>query len=183
MIKWITGIFLVHMIFFFHCSQKINFIREISGENIPVPEFSRDAEGNDLGLLTVDLLFRDFPEFREWKEQYHPDQRILEKIRGINPPVSVLIVLGTWCPDSRKHVGEFLKIVEEAGLSWEIVLVGTDRKIQYPQQIIREFDVTRVPTFYFYSSKQFIGKIVEHPQTTMEQDILGIIQFKSGGNL
>ncbi len=171
--KGIVAIIL-SLFLWYHCGSKINFIKNISGENIKVPPTQKDMNGNLIGMIKKEVLFKEFPVFLESYKHYKADQTILSKLKKYQN-VDVLIILGTWCSDSRRRVGEFLKIVDMAGLKWNIMLIGVDREKKYPGEIIRQFNLEKVPTFIFYARKKTLGKIVENPVRTMEEDILKIV--------
>lgn len=173
--KNIFVLWLLISFFMISCSSKINFLKNISGENLSVPEFKMDENNNLLGAFNRDLLFEKFPSFQKSYQEYNPSIEIINKISQLHPSVDVLIVLGTWCPDSRQHVGEFFKVIDKANLKWDILLIGIDRHKIYPRKVIDRFHIERVPTFVFFKDRNEIGRIIEHPKNSMEKDILELL--------
>lgn len=117
----------------------------------------------------------------EWyisgREEYKPDRAVIEKlVPAIGSDLSILIVLGTWCPDSRREVPRFMKIVEQTGFPAEkMTFVGVDITKLAPVGGYDTFNIERVPTFIFLKNKVEAGRIIETPVTSLEQDMLNIL--------
>ncbi len=111
------------------------------------------------------------------KSEYHPDESVISQLREtIGDDLSILIVLGTWCPDSRREVPRFMKIVEETGFPVErIVFVGVDITKLAPVGGYDTLNIERVPTFIFLWNKVEAGRIIETPVTSLEQDMQNIL--------
>ena len=60
----------------------------------------------------------------------------------------------------------------------EIIAVDGHKKAE--NGVIDGLDIQSVPTFIVYDKKgKELGRIVEHPKTTLEGDLLAILQKKS----
>ena len=80
--------------------------------------------------------------------------------------------MGTWCPDSRREVPRFMRIVEEIGFPADrIVFVGVDNTKLAPVGGYDTLNIERVPTFIFLRNKVEAGRIIETPVTSLEQDM------------
>lgn len=98
----------------------------------------------------------------------------LEKIMPVN--IDIVVVLGTWCPDSRREVPRFMKIIETLNFEKErIRFIGVDSYKQAPLDEYESFDIERVPTFIFYDNKIELGRIIEYPEASLEKDMLKIL--------
>lgn len=111
------------------------------------------------------------------REKYTPDRTVIEKLgTAISDDLSILVVLGTWCPDSRREVPRFMKIVEQTGFQAEkITFVGVDITKNAPVGGYDTLNIERVPTFIFLKNKVESGRIIETPHTSLEQDMLNIL--------
>jgi thiol-disulfide isomerase/thioredoxin len=90
--------------------------------------------------------------------------------------IDIVIVLGTWCPDSRREVPRFMKIIETLGFDKEkIRFIGVDSYKEAPLDEYESFDIERVPTFIFYDNKIELGRIIEYPEASLEKDMLRIL--------
>ena len=110
---------------------------------------------------------------------YSTDIDLIEPLKTGLSDIQIIIVLATWCGDSKEQVPRFLKILDQAGFDPEkCTMIGVDS-----QKLARDIDVTvydidRVPTFIFYRHEVEIGRIVETPVQTLESDMLKICQSK-----
>jgi len=132
-----------------------------------------------LGYLVRSQITR--PPHSEWftkeYEKYAINQEALEKILKINHEgLTFRIVLGTWCPDSRREVPRFMKIIDR----WQfpagnITFVGVDNSKIAPVGGYDTLQIERVPTFIIMQNKVETGRIIENPVTSLEQDMLNIL--------
>jgi thiol-disulfide isomerase/thioredoxin len=91
--------------------------------------------------------------------------------------ITITIVLGTWCPDSRREVPRFLKIMQSWGIpSEQITLIGVDSYKIAPVENYQELNIERVPTFIIYKNKVEAGRIIEYPKSSLEQDMVDILR-------
>jgi hypothetical protein len=110
-------------------------------------------------------------------EDYEPDESAVATIRERSNGVEVFAVVATWCPDSRRDLPRFFKIADRAGWSTAtMTFLAVDRSKRDPAGETERRNVTRVPTFIFLRGGQEIGRVVERPTTTLEQDIAQILQ-------
>lgn len=131
------------------------------------------------GPLSVQQLYFDYPEWQQIEQDYQPQEKILTKLKTIQVPFQVKIFLATWCPDSRREVPRFFKILHQSGLDkqTDVKMWAVDRKLNTVQNLSRTFGIKRVPTFIFYRAGKEIGRIVETPQALyLEEDVLSIIK-------
>jgi hypothetical protein len=121
------------------------------------------------------------PPHSEWfikgYEEYNIRAEVLDRILKIpTDGLSIKIVLGTWCPDSRKQVPRFMKIID----AWsfpekDITYIGVDDAKISPVGEYSQLGIERVPTFIFYKNNIEAGRIIENPLTSLEQDIVNIL--------
>jgi thiol-disulfide isomerase/thioredoxin len=93
--------------------------------------------------------------------------------------IDILIVMGTWCSDSRREVPRFMKIIESLGYDKKrLRFIGVDSYKEAPVHNYDSLNIERVPTFIFYDDKIELGRIIEYPLTSLERDMLGILNKK-----
>ena len=78
----------------------------------------RDASTWILGHFPLARLFN--PPHSSWYvtgfSQYQPDQAFMEELQKADiSDLTITIVLGTWCPDSRREVPRFMKMARCGG--------------------------------------------------------------------
>jgi len=115
--------------------------------------------------------------FLKGKEEYNYDQETVNKLKNIsNSGITIKIVLGTWCPDSRREVPRFMKILDAIDFPGDkLQFIGVDNMKISPIENYDALDIQRVPTFIFYRNNIESGRIIENPVTSLEQDMLDIL--------
>jgi thiol-disulfide isomerase/thioredoxin len=133
-----------------------------------------------LGYFTPDRI-KSTPH-SEWYfagyDQYRPDPDIVNQLTTIpRDNIKIKIVLGTWCPDSRREVPRFMKIIDIWKFPPEsITFIGVDDAKLSPVAEYKDLDIQRVPTFILYKNNVEAGRIIENPVTSLEQDMLDILE-------
>jgi thiol-disulfide isomerase/thioredoxin len=121
------------------------------------------------------------PPHSEWFtkgfEEYQPDQNFIKKLLEINKDdLTIQIVMGTWCPDSRREVPRFMRILDQWKFPPEnVTFIGVDNAKLSPVADFDKLDIQRVPTFIILKNKIEVGRIIENPVTSLEQDMLNIL--------
>jgi hypothetical protein len=107
---------------------------------------------------------------------YKPDAELLTEISRNLADISITIVMGTWCGDSKDQVPRFYKILDLIKFNErDLTLICVDRSKRAPGLDISALKIERVPTFIIYQRDKEIGRIVETPETSLEKDLLHII--------
>ncbi len=90
--------------------------------------------------------------------------------------ISIKIVMGTWCPDSRREVPRFMKVLDTWKFPQEkVTFIGVDIDKKSPVGEFDQLDIQRVPTFIIYKNNIEAGRIIENPTTSLEQDMVNIL--------
>ena len=110
-------------------------------------EQSSDETDNLIGFISDKVLFEEFPSWEENKITYQPNITEVEKISSLAVPVEVIVFIGTWCPDSKREVPKFLKIMELANNSLITTQIyGIDEEKADEQGLVEKYDIQYVPT-------------------------------------
>lgn len=90
--------------------------------------------------------------------------------------VTVKIVFGSWCSDSKREVPRFIKMMETLNYDIsKIEIYAVDRNKISPDGEVEKLNVELVPTFFFYRDGKEIGRIVESPKKGLEEDLKNIL--------
>ncbi len=114
--------------------------------------------------------------FNSEYKQYKPDSVTVKEISYNYDDVKTTIVMGTWCSDSQEQVPRFFKVMDEAeypSTNINIICVNRERKDSSGE--VDSLNIELVPTFIFYKDGKELGRIVETPKQTMEEDIYEIL--------
>ncbi len=117
--------------------------------------------------------------YNEWFDANYRDYRsqavTIQKLKPLINSYDIVIVMGTWCGDSREQVPVLYKILDEAGYQKEPEVYCVPRKyLSYKP--VKNFHLKRVPTIIIYKNGQEKGRIIEYPMQSLEDDMLKIIQ-------
>lgn len=129
---------------------------------------------------------QDILSVAEMKEKYDtayrayiPDPEKLEKLKSLSENIKIVIVLGTWCSDSRLQVSHFYKIADSIGISESsIPLICVDETKKAENGLTDHLNIISVPTFIFMENEREIGRIIEAPVNTLESDMVKILKNK-----
>ena len=138
----------------------------------------RPAPAPLLGHVTREEL----RAYEPWKplfvEPYAPDAAAIAAIKANANGVTVLLIVATWCPDSKREVPRFFAIMDATGLGdATLTMVGVDRTKKDAEGLTEKWGVTRVPTFVFLRNGQELGRVVERTPAgaTFEGEIARIL--------
>lgn len=131
-----------------------------------------------IGYTTLEA-FKDTSFSWWWNSVYNTyevDSMVTEELKENINDVKIKIVMGTWCADSRSEVPHFYKILDEINFPKEkVTLINVNRDKQGLENEVEGLDINFVPTIIFNRAGNELGRIVEMPYETLEQDMLEII--------
>ncbi|MBE2281664.1 MAG: thioredoxin family protein [Ignavibacteriaceae bacterium] len=139
---------------------------EPSGKQILVGYVTREAF-SDTQFSWYDKNFED----------YKVNTTILEGIEEEISGIEITAVIGSWCGDTKRELPRFHKILDYLNFPSEnlkMIALDVDKKTD-----VEEFDklkVSFVPTLIFYKNGEEIGRIVEQPYKSLEEDIVYILR-------
>ncbi len=186
MYKFLFSVSLVLMLFSFSCkTPKIASVEQVALEETDsfVDENGKVDYYNPLtwilGYFNRGRL-TEYP-YQEWfaaeYDDYIPESLYINYLLDLRwDNVTMTVVMGTWCSDSRREVPRFLKIMDIMGIPEEkISFIGTDMEKRSPVGGFEEMDIQRVPTFIFFVNNSEAGRIIEVPTASLEEDMVSIL--------
>jgi len=144
---------------------------------------NKDNEQQQWGDITVqDLKSSPFDTWYNESQLYYTPEinsELASKIKK-SKDLEVLIYMGTWCSDSQEWVPKFVKLWEMMGLTMENVkIIGVhdadDKRKHAPDRSDIKYNIEMVPTFIFFEKGKEIGRIIEYPETELENDVANIL--------
>lgn len=161
---------------------------------LPMPMEVRSVELDDYGTVLFGEVTREdiakyLPDWNAEYFEYEPDRRLTADLAKYLKDVQITSVLGTWCGDSRREIPRLWRILEEVGYPvsrMKMYAVGSSRftaDMQIPKDVLNWSGITRkfysadaVATIIFERNGVELGRIIESPEVTLEEDILGIVK-------
>ena len=136
--------------------------------------------------LVGDVGIAEFQQqpYKQWFDKNHSahvvDLEILDELQFLLTDVSITVFMGTWCHDSQREVPALLKILDAISFDKnKLRIVALSLNKDTPEQIEAAFAIKRTPTIIFSRNKKEIGRFVEYPQKTLEEDIRAILKDRS----
>ena len=129
----------------------------------------------DLGVVTVQQVLK-LKVYNYNYIEYVPKSDPIQDMHNFNRPVEIKVFFGDWCKDSKKVVPAFLKIMEfssNPNIAVTYINLSPDKK--KPADLVSGWNIQSVPTFVVLQDGGEVGRIVETPRLTLEEDLYGIL--------
>lgn len=124
------------------------------------------------GLMTGDFG----TAYLEEHTAYTPEDEALNALKGKLNDIDFVIILGTWCGDSKEQVPRFIKLLD--CLKYDVnkvTFICVDRTKTAGDVPVADYKIERVPTFIVMKNGAEIGRIIETPEASLEKDLAKII--------
>ena len=129
------------------------------------------------GVIQPQTLTTELPGYAEGFADYKVDTKAIEALKAVNVPTNIVVIIGTWCPDCHRETPRFMRIIEAvANPNIQIEYIGVDRNKQDPDGLAAKYAFSRIPTFIVKQQGNELGRIVERPTTTLENDLVEILK-------
>lgn len=127
-------------------------------------------------------------KWTEWLEQtgreanpelnYKPSSEKVDILKNLifEKEFSFLIFAGSWCGDSKTELPKLFNLFNLCNLEPDsIPLIGVDRQKIEPTGISQYYRIERVPTLIVLLDNKEIGRIIEFPEITWEDDLIKLL--------
>jgi len=129
-----------------------------------------------LGPLSKEEILENFPDWQVEVASYVPDEEVIEKLQSIPSEIQIEIFLGTWCPDTKRNVSAYFKIMDMVDNPlFMTTYIGIPRDNDSRKPFIEGKNIIKIPTFIIIIDNQEKGRIIENPIKSVEEDLLDII--------
>lgn len=141
-------------------------------------EVTQDNETILVGHCSLSMLQKE--NYKYWYNasfnNYKIDSATANHLKPLLQSKTMEIFLGSWCDDSRREVPRMIKILKYAGIDTNCIkLIFLNHAKQSPQHEEVGKNITNVPTFILYNNAKEIGRIIESPKLSLEEDLLSIL--------
>jgi len=137
------------------------------------------------GQLAREELEAAMPEWMSAMVSAAIDPAAAAALAEVEPGAEVLVVLGTWCSDSRREVPRLWRALDEVGglVPFEIEYLAVDRTKEEPAELLAGLDLRYVPTFIVRRGGEEVGRVVESSPNGIERDLLALLTGEAAGVL
>ncbi|MEO0459828.1 MAG: hypothetical protein AAF219_03210 [Myxococcota bacterium] len=141
---------------------------------------SRGTESLDEVVVEIDAqALANFDD--RWRTAAKgPAPRGSEALQDMTGEARLDIYLGTWCPDSVREVGRFLRILNEAKelpFAVSFYTLPSDKKV-WPRD---DRDLRYVPTFIVRKGSEELGRVVESAPGGIEVELQALLSGERAG--
>ena len=144
----------------------------------------KDDDEKQVIPIVGKIDWEDWKKNAGWKDydakSYLPDEMKIKKLNNIfkeNNNLVFVVFSGNWCSDSEDEVPKFYKLMNQTGFNQDkISLYGVDRNKQEPTGEAVNFKIEKVPTVIILNDDNEVGRIVEFPFISWEDDLLTIFE-------
>ncbi len=141
-----------------------------------------EKTGKEMLVGVCNKLALKQPPYNSWfeteYEHYEPNESVLtETKKYINENIKIVVIFGTWCGDTHEQLPRFYKTMDYIGYQPNTIeLIAVDRNKEANNINIKTYKIEKIPTFIFYKNGKEIGRIIEKPSNSIENDILKILK-------
>jgi hypothetical protein len=170
--------FIVFILFFtFHFSLFTCFAQQ---KKINQTVFDTLSKSNIMiGYCTLNGLSDTafLSSYQKEYDEFKPKKELMNQMYSLLKGITVTIVMGTWCSDSREQVPRFFHLfyaLEHSFPDPDIICV--DRNKKAGEVSLEGLNIVKIPTFIVYFQGKELGRIIETPKATIDQDFLDILK-------
>lgn len=135
------------------------------------------SDSNKPGKLDREELISSLPGFEAQFESYQPEESANQQLQSWNEFVRIKVFLRLDCSASQELVPAFIKImdaVDNPYFELEYISLSEDRS-QWESDS-GGHSIAKTPTFIIFKDNEELGRIVENPLDSLEQDLVEILQ-------
>ncbi|MDZ4805072.1 MAG: thioredoxin family protein, partial [Candidatus Eisenbacteria bacterium] len=122
-------------------------------------------------ISKADLLVKK-KDYLVLARAYKPKNAAVSLIKNIRQPIEITVFFGTWCSSCKHYLPGFMKTIEmAANPSITVRYIGISEDMSEPEALLTANVVTKTPTFIARSAGQELGRIVEKPKGSIEEDL------------
>lgn len=157
-----------------HTTEETSDIKKNKMEN---QEIDYNGSKMWLGEINEDSFKNgNYPWYDQEYQIHNLDTEVINEFKSKLQDFDIEVFMGTWCSDSQRETPAFFKIMDAAGYpDNRIKMYALDGNKKSPYGYETESNVHYVPTFIFYKNGTEVGRIVESPINTLEEDIRDIV--------
>ncbi len=134
------------------------------------------------GVVTQADIEAALPAWAEERRAAQVDQTASAALAQVAPGAELVVVLGTWCGDSKREVPRLWRALELAGaVPFTVTYLGVDRVKEAPGGVVDGLDLRYVPTFIVRRDGAEVGRVIEGAAEGVEVALLALLRGERSG--
>lgn len=135
-----------------------------------------------VGVTTREAIETAVPAWAEVRASTQVDATAAAALARVAPGAEVIVVLGTWCGDSRREVPRLWRALEVAGeLPFTVRHIAVDRAKEAPGGVLEGLEIRYVPTFIVRRGGAEVGRVVEGAPEGLEVALGALLRGERSG--
>lgn len=112
-------------------------------------------------------------------DEYQTNQVAIARLKQVKEPTELILFHGAWCADCQREVPRLMAVLQEVDndrLQLVEYEVGRDK-----QDVLGKFEdygIRMVPTIIVLQGGRELGRVVESPENSLEEDLANILSRK-----
>ncbi len=129
------------------------------------------------GKINPEKLVAEQEEFRRYYQSYQVDTVTVAPLQQLSVPTDIVVIIATWCPDCHRETPRFIRIIDEIdNPNINVTYIAVDRNKKDEEGLAAQYEFSRIPAFIVMQNGLEIGRIVERPTRSLEQDLVEILK-------
>ncbi len=129
-----------------------------------------------VGRASSETILANFQDFKENYDSYLVNSKLLNGTISFDEDIEILTILGTWCKDSSREVSRFMKIIQAIdNYKGKVSYYGLHRSKKDKDGLALLYNIRFLPTFVIFKNGKELGRIVEKPAKSIEDDLFDIL--------
>jgi thiol-disulfide isomerase/thioredoxin len=135
-------------------------------------------------VVTGKMTWQEWQTIAQWESynanNYKPNENLINQLKTLlstQQNITFIMISASWCPDSETEVPKYYKLIELCEFDEsKISLYGVDREKKEPTGTSKKYKIEKVPTLIILKDMVEIGRIVEFPVLSWEDDLITILE-------
>ena len=145
--------------------------------------YASDQTEDHVGLITAEQLISNYSGFDNTDDKQNLHQSSIDQLAALKTPYQISVFFGTWCHDSEREVPRLIDIVKATNNdNLQLTLISIDQGKKDPDGKTTQHNIKYTPTIIIEKNGKELGRIVEYPKKSLEEDIVALILEQSNNS-
>lgn len=139
---------------------------------------SVSAQNSDLlGPTTEQEIREQHRIFDIYTKRYQPEEAAVQYLSSVQDSVTIYVLFGTWCHDSKREIPALFKTLELAdNENIRVEYTAMSRQKTDPTNAYERWDLKYTPTMIVVRNGKEVGRFVEESESNLESELVQILR-------